>query len=55
MVYLDIVSGFLGAGKTTFVNRLLDFYMRSGEKTVYIVNEYGEAGLDSKLIANEGF
>lgn len=55
MVYLDIVSGFLGAGKTTFVNRLLDFYMRSGGKTVYIVNEYGEAGLDSKLIANEGF
>ena len=55
MVYLDIVSGFSGAGKTTFVNRLLDFYMRSGEKTVYIVNEYGEAGLDSKLIANEGF
>ena len=36
MVYLDIVSGFLGAGKTTFVNKLLDFYMRSGEKPVYI-------------------
>ncbi len=55
MVYLDIISGFLGAGKTTFANLLLDFYIKSGERPVYIVNEYGEAGLDAQIMRTEGF
>ncbi len=55
MVYLDIISGFLGAGKTTFANLLLDFYIKNGEKPVYIVNEYGEAGLDAAIMRTEGF
>ena len=55
MVYLDVVSGFLGAGKTTFINRLLDFYVRMGEKPAYVVNEYGEAALDAQLMREEGF
>lgn len=55
MVYLDIISGFLGAGKTTFTNKLLEFYMASGEKPIYIVNEYGEAGLDAQILKHEGF
>ena len=55
MVYLDVVSGFLGSGKTTFVNKLLDFYIRMGEKPVYIVNEYGEAGIDSAILKASGY
>lgn len=55
MVQLDIISGFLGAGKTTFVNMLLDFYLAEGERPAYIANEYGEAGLDSKIVEQGGF
>jgi G3E family GTPase len=42
-------------GKTTFANLLLDYYIRKGEKTAYIVNEFGKAGVDSALIAQKGF
>jgi G3E family GTPase len=42
-------------GKTTFANLLLDYYIRKGEKTAYIVNEFGQAGVDSALIAQKGF
>ncbi len=55
MVYLDVISGFLGSGKTTFANKLLSFYIRQGEKPVYIVNEYGEAGLDATIMQADGF
>lgn len=55
MTYITIISGFLGVGKTTFANRLLDYYIRRGEKTAYIVNEFGQTGLDSALIEKQGF
>ena len=55
MVRITIVSGFLGVGKTTFANMLLDYYTRRGERTAYIVNEFGQAGVDSALIARQGF
>ena len=45
---VTIMTGFLGSGKTTFLNQIL----RSGDfkKTVVIVNEFGEIGLDHELI-----
>jgi len=55
MVKLDIISGFLGAGKTTFVNKLLKYYMDSGLKPVCIVNEFGQTGLDAQIIEADGF
>lgn len=55
MTEITIISGFLGVGKTTFANRLLDYYIRMGEKTAYIVNEFGQTGLDSALIEKQGF
>ena len=55
MVKLDIISGFLGAGKTTFVNKLLRYYMDSGLKPVCIVNEFGQTGLDRQIIEADGF
>jgi len=52
---LDIISGFLGAGKTTFVNKLLRRYIDSGLKPVCIVNEFGQTGLDAQIIEASGF
>ena len=49
MVKLDIISGFLGAGKTTFINKLLsDGYDIEG--TVLIENEFGDVSVDGELI-----
>ena len=45
---VTLVSGFLGAGKTTLVNQLL--VQRSFETIGVIVNEFGEVGIDGQLI-----
>ena len=54
MVRIDIVSP-LGTGKTTFANMLLRHYLNSGLRPVYIVNEFGQTGLDAEIISAEGF
>ena len=43
-----IVTGFLGAGKTTLVNRILT--ADHGRKIAVIVNEFGEVGIDHHLL-----
>ena len=50
---VDIVYGFLGAGKTTFISRVLKEW-GSKEKTVVLVNEFGEVGIDGELLALQG-
>lgn len=50
---VDIVFGFLGAGKTTFITRVLEEW-GSKEKTVVLVNEFGEVGIDGELLAARG-
>ena len=45
MTKIDIISGFLGAGKTTFIKKLLKEAI-AGEKVVLIENEFGEIGID---------
>jgi len=53
MTKIDIVSGFLGAGKTTLINRLIhEAY--EGEKIVLIENEFGEIGIDSGFLQDSG-
>ena len=52
MTKIDIVSGFLGAGKTTFIRRLLDTNLKN-EKVVLIENEYGEISVDSDLLSDK--
>lgn len=42
---IDIISGFLGAGKTTFIKKMIDEAF-TGEKIVLIENEFGEVGID---------
>ena len=44
MTKIDIVSGFLGAGKTTFIKKMLEEVFK-GQKVVLIENEFGEVGI----------
>ncbi len=53
MTKIDIVSGFLGAGKTTFIQRLLDEALKT-EKVVLIENEFGEIGIDGGFLKDSG-
>ncbi|MFZ0612976.1 MAG: GTP-binding protein [Desulfobacterales bacterium] len=50
---VDIVFGFLGAGKTTFITRVLEAW-GSKEKTVVLVNEFGDVDIDGELLAARG-
>ena len=50
---VDIISGFLGAGKTTFIKKLLSEAL-SGEKVVLIENEFGEIGIDGGFLKDAG-
>ena len=53
MVKIDIISGFLGAGKTTFIKKLLKEAI-AGEKVVLIENEFGEIGIDGGFLKDSG-
>ena len=53
MTKIDIISGFLGAGKTTLIKKLLDQAFR-GEKVVLIENEVGEIGIDGGFLKDAG-
>ncbi len=53
MTKIDIISGFLGAGKTTFIKKLLQEAV-SGEQVVLIENEFGEIGIDSGFLKDSG-
>ena len=49
MSKIDIISGFLGAGKTTLINQALQFSPYPREEIIIIENEFGEVGIDHKL------
>lgn len=53
MTRVDLISGFLGAGKTTFIKELISKAFQ-GEKIVLIENEFGEIGIDSRFMQNAG-
>ena len=53
MTQIDIISGFLGAGKTTLIKKLLDQAFR-GEEVVLIENEFGEIGIDGGFLKDAG-
>jgi len=50
---IDIISGFLGAGKTTLIKKLLKESL-SDQKVVLIENEFGEIGIDSGILKQSG-
>ena len=53
MTKIDIISGFLGARKTTFIKKLLEEAI-SGEQVVLIENEFGEIGIDGGFLKDAG-
>ncbi len=53
MVKVDIISGFLGSGKTTLIKKLL--YSFNNERVVIIENEFGKIGIDGDIIKKDGF
>jgi len=54
MVKFDIISGFLGSGKTTLIRKILNS-LDSNEKVVLIENEFGDVSVDSTVLEIEGF
>ncbi|MGN0320719.1 MAG: GTP-binding protein [Lachnospira sp.] len=53
MTKVDIISGFLGAGKTTLISKLLKEALK-GEQVVLIENEFGEIGIDGGFLKDSG-
>jgi G3E family GTPase len=53
MVKVNVISGFLGAGKTTLIKKLLTGRLKE-EKVVLLENEYGDGGFDSEMEYAEG-
>lgn len=53
MTKIDIVSGFLGAGKTTFIQKMIKDVLHN-EKVVLIENEFGEIGIDGGFLKEAG-
>jgi G3E family GTPase len=53
MTKIDIISGFLGAGKTTLIKKLIEEGFQ-GEKLVLIENEFGEIGIDGGFLKDAG-
>lgn len=54
MTKIDIISGFLGAGKTSLIKKLLEEKVFADEKLVLIENEFGEIGIDGTILKNYG-
>ena len=53
MVKVNVISGFLGAGKTTLIKKLLTGSI-SSEKVILLENEYGEVGIDGSFMKGSG-
>ena len=53
MAKIDIISGFLGAGKTTLIKKLIKEVF-AGQKVVLIENEFGEIGIDGGFLKDAG-
>lgn len=53
MTKIDIITGFLGAGKTTLIKKLIE-YLSQQEKIVLIENEFGDVNIDSGFLQDSG-
>ena len=54
MTKIDLINGFLGSGKTTFIRYLLPCLSRRGERVAVVENEFGSAGVDTAILAAAG-
>ncbi len=51
---VDVVAGFLGAGKTTYMRRLLASASQGPGRTIVLVNDFASVGVDGSLLAGQG-
>lgn len=54
MANIDLITGFLGAGKTTFIRKYVKYLDSVGESYAVIENEYGNKGIDSQILCADG-
>lgn len=54
MTYIDVITGFLGAGKTTFLARYARWLEKQNKRFCVIENEFGRAGADGALLEKQG-
>ena len=47
-----LITGFLGSGKTTFLNRIIDIFPKDKKLTI-LMNEFGEIGIDGTLVEGD--
>lgn len=50
MITVDLVTGFLGAGKTTFIKKYANYFMEQGQKVGILENDYGAVNVDMLLL-----
>ena len=50
MITIDLITGFLGSGKTTFLKRYADYFLRQGQHIGLLVNDYGAVNVDRMLL-----
>lgn len=53
MVKVDLITGFLGTGKTTFIHRYIDYLSRKGQKVHVIENEFGSVSIDTLMLKED--
>lgn len=53
MTRIDVVTGFLGAGKTTFLSRYYTWLQNKGLRVAIVENEFGSAGIDTAILKND--
>lgn len=53
MVKVDLITGFLGAGKTTFIKNYIEYLKDTGEKILVIENEFGMVNVDAKILRED--
>ena len=51
---VDLITGFLGVGKTTFIRSYLKYLEKKGQKAAVIENEFGSVDIDSQLLQDTG-
>lgn len=54
MVTVDLITGFLGAGKTTFIHKYLHYLQEKGQRVRIIENEFGDVSVDTELLRDDG-
>lgn len=55
LIRLNIITGFLGSGKTTFIRHLMSGKAFEGEKVIIIENEFGDVPIDGQILENENY